>query len=93
MDNTQGLTAIQMKPLDFPQVIKLGLEKPLGLSGSPPKPCNNGYAASSVLELPGACGILLSPEGKEGGEEVNLGCVVSFFAVLVCNPTTWMQTS
>lgn len=76
MDNTQGLTAIQRRPLDFPQVIKLGLEKPLGLSGSPSKPCNNGYAASSVLGLLGACGILLSPEGKERREGVNLGCVV-----------------
>lgn len=76
MDNTQGLTAIQRRPLDFPQVIKLGLEKSPGLSGSPPKPCNNGYAVSSVLGLPGASGILFSSEGKKGREEVSFGCVV-----------------
>lgn len=86
MDNTQGLTAIQRRPLDFPQVIKLGLEKPLGLSGSPPKPCNNGYAASLVLELPG--GVWYPPfPGRERGKGRSESWVCGwFFVVLVILP-------
>lgn len=82
MDNTQGLTAIQRRPLDFPQVTKLGLEKPPGLSGSLPEPCNNGHAASWVMELPGGSGPLFPyrERGKGKGESWVCGW---FLAVLI----------
>lgn len=72
MDNTQGLTATQKRLLDFPQVTKLGLENPPGLSGSLLKPCNSGHAASWLQELLGGSAPPSSPqqEKREGKKQV-----------------------